>query len=132
MREVIFLPFVTTAIKGIVNLMTHSKCMNVVVKPVIFGLHCYIALDLMSGYWQVEMDEAFTSLMAFTVGPLGFHGCDYMPFGLVNAPATFKRLIETCLGDLQLNWCLIYLHDINLFLKLPKYHIVQLRQSCRD
>ena len=34
MREVITLPFVTIIVKGIVNLMTHLKCMNVVVKPV--------------------------------------------------------------------------------------------------
>ena len=35
MREVIILPFMTIIAKGITNLMTHSKCMNVVVKPVI-------------------------------------------------------------------------------------------------
>ena len=34
MREVIILLFVTTMVKGIANLMTHSKCMNVVVEPV--------------------------------------------------------------------------------------------------
>ena len=32
-REVIILPFVTTVVKCITNLMTHSKCMNAVVKP---------------------------------------------------------------------------------------------------
>ena len=34
MREVIILLFVTIVVKGIVNLMTHSKYMNVVVEPV--------------------------------------------------------------------------------------------------
>ena len=33
-REVIILPFMSTVIKGITNVMTHSKCMNVVLKPV--------------------------------------------------------------------------------------------------
>ena len=50
-----------------------------------------------------------------------------MPFRLVNAPATFQRLMETCLGNLQLNWCLIYLNDIILFSKTPKDHLVWLR-----
>ena len=65
--------------------------------------------------------------MAFTVGPLGFYKCDHMAFGLVNTPATFQRLIETCLGDLQLNWCLIYLNDIIVFSKVPKDHLVWFR-----
>ena len=34
MGEVVILPFTTTVDMGIVNLMTHSKCMNIVVKPV--------------------------------------------------------------------------------------------------
>ena len=32
-----------------------------------------------------------------------------------------------CLGDLQLNWCLIYLDDVILFLKMPRDHLVQLK-----
>ena len=35
--------------------------------------------------------------------------------------------METCLGDLQVNWCLIYLDDIIIFLKMPKDQLVQLR-----
>ena len=60
----------------------------------------FTALDLKSGYGQVEMDEASKPFMAFTLGPLGFNECDCMPFRLVNAPATFKGMTETCLGDL--------------------------------
>ena len=71
------------------------------------GAVWFMAMDLKSSYWQVEMDEASKPLIAFTVGPWGFYECDFMPFGLVNAPAIFQRLMETCLGDLQPNWCLI-------------------------
>ena len=58
------------------------------------------------------MDEESKHLTVFTVGPLGFYECKRMPFGLTNAPATFQRLMETCLGDLNLHWCIIYLDDI--------------------
>ena len=69
------------------------------------GAVWFTALDLKSGYWHVEMDEASKPLMAFTVGPLGFYECDCMLFGLVNVWAMFQRLMETCLGDLQLKKC---------------------------
>ena len=55
------------------------------------------------GYWQVKIDEASIPLMAFTVGLWGFFECDNMPFRLMNAPATFQRLMETFLGGLQLS-----------------------------
>ena len=75
------------------------------------------SLDLKSRYWQVKMDKESKSLTAFTVGLLGFYECKRMPVGLTNAPATFQRLMETCLGDLYLHWCIIYLHDIVIFSK---------------
>ena len=46
-----------------------------------------------------------------------------MPFGLTNAPATFQRLMETCLGDLNLHWCIIYLDDIVIFSKDLASHL---------
>ena len=49
-----------------------------------------------------------------------------MPFWLTNAPATFQRLIETCLGDLNLHWCIIYLEDIVIFSKDPTSHLERL------
>ena len=79
------------------------------------GACIFTALNLKSGYWEVELDEESIPLMAFTVGPLGFYECIRMSFGLTNAPATFQRLMEYCLGDLHLNWCIIYLDDIIIF-----------------
>ena len=38
-----------------------------------------------------------------------------MPFGLVNAPGTFQRVMESCLEDLHLVEILIYLDDILVF-----------------
>ena len=49
-----------------------------------------------------------------------------MPFGLTNAPATFQRLMETCLGDLDLHWCIIYLDDIVIFSKDLVSHLKRL------
>ena len=79
------------------------------------GSQWFSSLDLKSGYWQVKMEEESNSLTAFTVGPLGFYECKRMPFGLTNAPATFQRLMETCLGNFNLHWCIIYLDDIVIF-----------------
>ena len=79
------------------------------------GFQWFSSLNLKSSYWQVKMDEESKPLTAFTVGPLGFFECKRMPFGLTNAPATFQRLMETCLGDLNLHWCIIYLDDIIIF-----------------
>ena len=61
------------------------------------------------------MDEKRKPLITFTIGPLGFYECDKMPFRLANAPVTFQQFMETCLRDLNLNLCIIYLDDIVIF-----------------
>ena len=48
-------------------------------------------------------------------------------FGLVNALGTFQRLMETCLGNLQLNWCHTYLDHVIVFSKNLKVHLSWLR-----
>ena len=83
----------------------------------------FTSLDLKSGYWQVEMDEESKALTTFMVGPLGFYECERMPFGLTNVLATFQCLMESCLGELHLNWCIIYLDDITVFSKTPEEHL---------
>ena len=77
----------------------------------------FSSLDLKLGYWQVRMDEESKPFTPFTMGLLGFYECKRMPFRLTNAPETFQRLMETCLRDLSLHWCIIYLDDIFIFSK---------------
>ena len=92
------------------------------------GAKIFTSLDLKSGYWQVPLEEESIRLMAFTVGLLGFYECIRMPFRLTNAPTTFQRLMESCLGDLHLKYCIIYLDDIIIFSKTPEDHIEQLKR----
>ena len=90
------------------------------------GAVIFTSLDLKSGYWQVELDEDSIPYTTFTVGPLGFYECLRMPFGLTNAPATFQHLMENCLGDLHLNWYIIYLDDIIIYSKTLEEHVKRL------
>ena len=80
-----------------------------------------------SNYWQNELSEESIPLTAFTVGPMGFYECVHMLFGLTNTPGTFQWLMESCLGDLHLDWCITYLDDIIIFSKTPQEHICHLR-----
>ena len=76
------------------------------------GAGCFSCLDLKVGFWQITMDEASKQYTTFTVGTLEFFECKHMPFGMCNAPTTFQRLMQDCLGELNLTYCLIYLDDV--------------------
>ena len=91
------------------------------------GAEWFYSLDLKLGYWQVEMDQNSKALTAFTVGPLGFYKYECIPFGLINAPATVQWLMQSCLGNLHLHCCIIYLDDVIVFSKTPEEHVVRLR-----
>ena len=89
----------------------------------LIGAKYFSKLDLRSGYWQVEVKEEDKEKIAFTVGNLGFYECSRMAFVLTNAPATFQRLIERCMGDLNLKECLIFLDDILIFSETFEDHL---------
>ena len=92
------------------------------------GNRFFSVLDMKSGYHQIEIEESHKERTAFTVGPLGFYEFNKMSFGLANAPATYQRLQEECLGDLHLKICYIYLDDLIIFSKTFEEHIDRLRQ----
>ena len=94
----------------------------------LYGAKWFSSLDIKSAYWQVEVEEADKEKTAFTVGPLGFYECNRMPFGLSNAPATFQRLMESCLGDMNMQSCLIYLDDIVVFSQTFEEHVERLEK----
>lgn len=59
----------------------------------------------------MEMSPDDRSKTAFATRR-GLYQFKVMPFGLCNALATFERLMETVLRNLQWDICLVYLDDI--------------------
>ena len=83
-------------------------------------------LDLLSGYWQVEIDEKDRPKTAFTAGD-GLFEFRVMPFGLCNAPAVFQRLMDLVLSGIRWEHCLVYIDDIVIMGKTFKNHLQNLR-----
>ena len=54
---------------------------------------------------------------------LGFFECEPVLFSLFNAPATFQRLMQNYPGELNLTYCLIYLDNVIVFLKMEDEHL---------
>ena len=69
------------------------------------------------------MSEKFRQYTAFTVGSLGMYEFLQMPYELCNAPATFQRLMQNCLGELNLTYALVYLDDMIVYSKTEEDHL---------
>ena len=87
------------------------------------GAAHFSMFNMNSGFWQVPMDEESKQYTAFTLGSMGLYECESMPFGLCNAPPTFQRPMQNCLGKLNLTYCLIYLDDVIVFSDMPDEHL---------
>ena len=72
------------------------------------------------------MGETLKQYSDFMVGNLGSFECEQMPFGLCIAPATFQRLMQNYLDELDLTYCLIYLDDVITFSKTKPEHLLHL------
>ena len=62
--------------------------------------HYFSKLDLTKGYWQVPMKPEAKDKTAF-ISPSGLYQFKTMPFGLINAPATFSRIMRKLIQDMQ-------------------------------
>ena len=87
----------------------------------------FSTLDLVSGYWQVPLDEEAQQRSAFVTRG-GLWRWKVLPFGLTSAPATFERLMERVLKGLQWRTLLLYLDDIIVFSKDFYSHLERLEE----
>ncbi|XP_061180784.1 uncharacterized protein LOC133189428 [Saccostrea echinata] len=82
-------------------------------------------LDLSKGYWQVPMEDESKVLTAFST-PSGLYQFRTMPFGLVNAPATFSRLMRKLLqGMVGVD---NFIDDIIVYTDTWEEHLMALRE----
>ena len=91
------------------------------------GTRYFSTMDLKSGFWQVKMSEESCQYTTFTVGSMGMYEFLRMPYGLWNAPATFQRLMQNCLGELNLQFTLIYLDDVIIYSRMQENHLTCLQ-----
>ncbi|UYV83325.1 hypothetical protein LAZ67_23000532, partial [Cordylochernes scorpioides] len=94
------------------------------------GSKYFSAIDLKSGYWQVEIEERDKEKTAFTTAH-GLYEFNIMPFGLCNAPATFERNMDNVLGNLRWQICLCYLDDVIIYSSDFPTHIKRLEAVLR-
>ncbi len=81
------------------------------------GSKWFSVLDLKSGFYQIEMEEADKCKTAF-VCPFGFWEFNRMPQGITNVPSMFHRLMERCMGDLNRKLVLVFIDDLIVFQRL--------------
>lgn len=89
------------------------------------GSKWFSVMDLKSGYYQIEMEERDKPKTAF-VCPLGFYEFNRMPQGITNAPSTFQRLMERCMGSLHLKEVVVFLDDVIVFSSTLEEHETRL------
>ena len=90
------------------------------------GAQYFSSMDLMSGYWQIQLDEQSREKTAF-VTHAGLFEFNVMAFGLCNAPSCFQRLMECVLRGLNWKIALIYLDDVLVFSRTFEDHLQHLR-----
>lgn len=91
------------------------------------GSKWFSVLDLKSGYYQIEMEESDKQKTAF-VCPLGFWEFNRMPQGITNAPSTFQRLMEKCVGEMNLKQVLVFIDDLIIFSSSLEEHEERLKR----
>ena len=89
------------------------------------GSSWFTVIDLKSGFYQIPMREEDKERTAFTC-PVGFYEFQRMPQGIKGAPATFQRLMESCMSGLNFMQVLVYMDDLIVFAQSPEEMEVRL------
>ncbi|CAB4005229.1 Retrovirus-related Pol poly from transposon, partial [Paramuricea clavata] len=81
--------------------------------------------DLLKGFWQIPLSERAKEVSAF-VTPRGLYQYKVMPFGMRNSPATFQRLINQIIS--QIDGCEGYIDDVIIYSDTWEEHLEILRK----
>ena len=81
--------------------------------------------DMLKGYWQVPLTQRAREISAF-VTPSGLYQYKVMPFGMKNAPATFQRMVNKLVRDID--GCEGYIDDVVIFSDNWSDHIHQIKR----
>ena len=91
-------------------------------KECVAGAKIFTKLDLKDGYHLLRIREGDEWKTAFTTR-YGHFEYKVMPFGLVNAPATFQAMMNKILRDFVHHRVVVYLDDILLYSENEEKHI---------
>ena len=81
--------------------------------------------DMLKGYWQVPLTQRAREISAF-VTPSGLYQYKVMPFGMKNAPATFQRMVNKLVRNID--GCEGYIDDVVIFSDNWSDHIRQIER----
>ena len=78
-------------------------------------------LDLTKGFYQVPLDPEAKAKSAFVAFGRQY-AYNFLPFGMVNANATFQRLVDEVLRDCK-SYCCQYIDDVAIFSNSWEEHL---------
>ena len=90
------------------------------------GMAFFTSMDLQKGFHQIDMTERARDICSFRC-PFGFFRYTRLPFGIMNAPAAFQRMMDTVLRGVLHGNVMVYMDDVIIYTKTWGDHIARLR-----
>ena len=94
------------------------------------GAQFFTTIDLVRGYYQIEMAEGSIEKTAFST-PLSHYEFLRMPFGVKGGPATFQRGMMMALSGIPWSEVMAYLDDVIIRSSTFEQHILSLEKVLR-